>query len=375
MEDTTPDAMTDATPDVTPDATPDTGEQPVDQCLNDDDLAILLGGEVDATGEATTCGLGCLGDDDPGACSGACVADATGLSAGCSGCYANTVVCSIQNCLAPCSADPSSEACTTCQTDAGCIDDFNACTGEIPEPPPVSACMNAEDLGILQGGDVDATGEATTCGLGCLGDDDPGACSGACVETATGLSTDCSSCYANTVVCSIQNCLAPCSADPSSEACTTCQVDAGCIDAFDNCTGPVDSLEGVLIGDGRFGTLVTAVGVAGIDLGDLEADPITIFAPVDAAFAAIPEDDLNAILADTELLTSILTYHVLPVEADSTVVVGADTHTTLQGSDITVTVDGDTVMINEATILEVDIAADNGIIHAIDGVLTPPAAD
>ncbi len=376
MEDDTSDtSMEDTTPDVTPDTAADTGTDtgtpgPVDQCLGDEDLAILWNPDIDATGEAQDCGLSCLGDEDPGSCAGTCVVEATGLSEGCAGCYAGVVVCSIQNCLAPCAADPTSEACTSCQAE-NCIDDYTACTGEIPDPPVTDACMNAADLGIIGGDEVDATGEAQDCGLSCLGDEDPGACSETCVVDATGLSGDCAGCYAGVVVCSIQNCLAPCAADPSSEACTSCQAE-NCLDDYYACTGPVESIEAVLIGDGRFETLLTAVGVAGIDLGDESGDPITLFAPIDDAFAAIPEADLAAILADNAQLTAVLTYHVVPGRNDAAAVTGAPTHTTAQGSDITVTVDGDTVMINDATILEVDLDASNGIVHVIDGVLLLP---
>ena len=207
-----------------------------DLCINDADLALLL--EVDATGEAQDCGLGCLGDADPGACSATCVAEATGLSADCAGCYADTVVCSIENCLAQCATDPSSEACTTCQAE-NCLDDFYFCTGDVEANlPVVDACINDADLVIL-GGDTNVTGEAQDCGLACLGDADPGACSATCVEDATGLTTDCAGCYAGTVVCSIENCLAQCATDPTSEACATCQAE-NCLDEFYTCTGDVE---------------------------------------------------------------------------------------------------------------------------------------
>ena len=128
--DVTPDETPDVTPDETPDVTPD--ETPTGACTGDADLAIIGGGVIDPNAEATTCGLGCLADDDPVACSTTCVVAETGLSTECSGCYAATVGCSIDNCLTECAADPSSEACETCQIDAGCISDFYACSGLTP---------------------------------------------------------------------------------------------------------------------------------------------------------------------------------------------------------------------------------------------------
>ena len=100
-------------------------------CTNEADMAILADEAVDVTGEAQTCGLGCLGDDDPGACSAACVAEATGISSDCAGCYGDTVLCSADNCLAECAMDPASEECGACQEEF-CLPAFYACTGLEP---------------------------------------------------------------------------------------------------------------------------------------------------------------------------------------------------------------------------------------------------
>lgn len=117
------------------------------------------------------------------------------------------------------------------------------------------------------------------------------------------------------------------------------------------------------------GTLVTAVGEAGLvdTLNDAEA--LTVFAPTDDAFAAIPEEDLNAVLADQELLTSILTYHVVGQQLDPEAVVGEQE--TLQGG--TVTVEGDTegMTVNGATVLCGNIPTANATVYVIDTVLMP----
>jgi len=124
-------------------------------------------------------------------------------------------------------------------------------------------------------------------------------------------------------------------------------------------------------GAGQFGTLLTAIEAAGLT-GALSGDgPFTVFAPTDEAFAAIPADDLEAILADTDLLTSILTYHVVSGKVMAADVVNLDAATTLQGSDVTISVDGGSVSVDDATVVATDIEASNGVIHVIDAVITP----
>lgn len=130
-EDTGPAADTGPAEDTGPAA--DTG--PAEgACTNAEDGPLLDTAEKrDAVAaSAQTCGLGCLQDADPGACSATCVADDTGLSTECSACYAGIVLCSIQNCLAACSADPTSQECAQCQAD-NCLEDFYTCSGLTPE--------------------------------------------------------------------------------------------------------------------------------------------------------------------------------------------------------------------------------------------------
>lgn len=127
---------------------------------------------------------------------------------------------------------------------------------------------------------------------------------------------------------------------------------------------------------GDFATLVAAVQAAGLVDTLNGAGPFTVFAPNDAAFAAALTDlDLTAeeLLADTDLLTSVLTYHVVEgnVPAADVVTMDGQTVTTVNGADLTITVDGDTVMVNDATVIATDIAASNGVIHVIDSVLLP----
>jgi uncharacterized surface protein with fasciclin (FAS1) repeats len=135
----------------------------------------------------------------------------------------------------------------------------------------------------------------------------------------------------------------------------------------------------VAVEAGTFTTLVAAVEAAGL-VDTLSGDgPFTVLAPTDDAFAAALEAlDMTAdeLLADTDLLTSVLTYHVIPDEVPSSTVVTLDGESvaTVNGADITISVDGDTVMINEATVTAVDVEASNGVIHVIDSVLLPPSS-
>ena len=107
--------------------------------------------------------------------------------------------------------------------------------------------------------------------------------------------------------------------------------------------------------------------------------PFTVLAPTDNAFAAALEGlELSAyeLLTDTELLTSVLTYHVIRAEVPSAQIVNLDGQamTTVNGADVSVTVEGDTVIINEATVLVIDVAANNNdVIHVIGTVLLPPS--
>ncbi|OAB56475.1 hypothetical protein AY599_22195 [Leptolyngbya valderiana BDU 20041] len=122
---------------------------------------------------------------------------------------------------------------------------------------------------------------------------------------------------------------------------------------------------------GNFTTLATALTEAGLIETLSGEGPFTVFAPTDEAFAKIPAADLEAILADKELLTSILTYHVVAGKVMSSDVVNLSSATTVQGSDIDITVTEGGVQVDDANVVAVDIEASNGVIHVIDTVITP----
>ena len=127
-----------------------------------------------------------------------------------------------------------------------------------------------------------------------------------------------------------------------------------------------------------FSTLVAAVEAAGL-VETLSGDgPFTVFAPTDDAFAAALDQlglTADELLADTETLTSILTYHVVAGEVPSSTVVTMDGQSveTVNGAPVEIAVDGETVMVNDATVTAVDVEASNGVIHVIDTVLLPPS--
>jgi len=120
--------------------------------------------------------------------------------------------------------------------------------------------------------------------------------------------------------------------------------------------------------------LVAAVKAAGlVDTLNSEG-PFTVFAPSNAAFeAALAALNLTAeeLLANTELLTTVLTYHVVAGEFFAADVLAKETLETVQGEDITV--DADNVKVNDSGIIQTDIKASNGVIHLIDAVLLPPS--
>lgn len=107
----------------------------------------------------------------------------------------------------------------------------------------------------------------------------------------------------------------------------------------------------------------------------------TVFAPTDAAFVALLEaleTDAATILADTELLNSVLAYHVVPgiiPAADVVALDGALLGTLLDGYALEISVSDEGAFVNESTIVATDIEADNGIVHVIDAVLVPDMSD
>ncbi|MBL7831053.1 MAG: fasciclin domain-containing protein [Saprospiraceae bacterium] len=128
----------------------------------------------------------------------------------------------------------------------------------------------------------------------------------------------------------------------------------------------------IIVNSPNHNTLEAAVLAAGLE-GALSGDgPFTVFAPTDDAFAALPPGTIEALLNDIPTLTSILTYHVVGANALSTELSDGQIIKTLNGKNITVTINNDGVFINNAKVTVADLIADNGVVHVIDAVLLPP---
>lgn len=116
-------------------------------------------------------------------------------------------------------------------------------------------------------------------------------------------------------------------------------------------------------------TLVTAVDAAGLVDTLNTGGPWTVFAPYDDAFAAIPQADLDALLADTDQLTSVLTYHVVEGELAPEDLAG--THTTVNGDTLVVEGSGESFTVNGADVVCGDVHTANAVVYVIDEVLMP----
>ena len=104
----------------------------------------------------------------------------------------------------------------------------------------------------------------------------------------------------------------------------------------------------------------------------LNGDEFTVFAPVDDAFKAIPQDDLDALAKDKDQLTSVLTYHVVPGQIAPADIDG--THKTVQGGEVTVKGSGDDIMVNDASVVCGGVKTKNATVYLIDKVLMPDDA-
>ena len=124
---------------------------------------------------------------------------------------------------------------------------------------------------------------------------------------------------------------------------------------------------------GSFKTLATALTEAGLVETLKGEGPFTVFAPTDAAFAALPAGTVEALLKDKEKLTAILTYHVVPGRVlSSDLPMGRTEVATVEGSKLLIEKKRDgSVTINGAKVVSADVLAGNGVIHVIDTVVTP----
>jgi transforming growth factor-beta-induced protein len=145
---------------------------------------------------------------------------------------------------------------------------------------------------------------------------------------------------------------------------------AGC--ESDRMTMPVEELNLVetAAAAGSFQTLLTAAEAAGLVATLRDGGPFTLFAPTDEAFAQLPSGALETVLADTDLLRSILLYHVVPGRVYASDLTDGQIVTTAEGREFRVTLSGGP-KVNGVNIIQTDVEASNGVIHVIDGVLMP----
>jgi uncharacterized surface protein with fasciclin (FAS1) repeats len=126
-------------------------------------------------------------------------------------------------------------------------------------------------------------------------------------------------------------------------------------------------------GDAQFKTLTAALGAADLVTTLKGKGPFTVFAPTDAAFAALPKGTVENLLKpeNKALLTKILTYHVVPGSVLSTSLKSGDVKS-VEGTSLKVGVNAGKVTVGGANVVKADIKASNGVIHVIDKVLMPP---
>ena len=126
---------------------------------------------------------------------------------------------------------------------------------------------------------------------------------------------------------------------------------------------------------GQYKTLVMLAKRAGLASALTGQTKLTVFAPTDAAFKMVPKPTLNKLLRNRSQLRRVLLYHVVPGDVKAAQVVGLRSAKTLAGPSVRINVRGGNVFLNRsARVVKTDIAASNGTIHVIDGVLIPPAS-
>ena len=129
------------------------------------------------------------------------------------------------------------------------------------------------------------------------------------------------------------------------------------------------------VADGRFTTLVAAVGAAGLAETLKGEGPFTVFAPTDDAFAKLPAGTVEELLKpeNLETLKNILLYHVVPGKVMAADVTALESAETASGESVAIKTDMGAVNVNDAKVVITDIETSNGVIHVIDAVLLPPA--
>nr|WP_199197305.1 fasciclin domain-containing protein [Chroococcidiopsis sp. CCALA 051] len=135
-----------------------------------------------------------------------------------------------------------------------------------------------------------------------------------------------------------------------------------------------ENLVALAAANDSFKTLTAALKAAGLTETLSGQGPFTVFAPTDAAFAQLPQDALQELLKpeNKDILVKILTYHVVPGNVTSSDLKSGEVKT-VEGGAVNVQADPSKgVSVNDASVVQPDIKASNGVIHAIDKVMLPP---
>ena len=133
---------------------------------------------------------------------------------------------------------------------------------------------------------------------------------------------------------------------------------------------PTKDIVDTAVAAGSFTTLAVALQAAGLVETLKGPGPFTVFAPTDQAFAKLPAGTLEALLKDKAKLTAVLTYHVVPGRVMAADVVTLTQARTVEGQNLQISTMGG-VKVDAANVITTDIVASNGVIHAIDSVISP----
>lgn len=135
-------------------------------------------------------------------------------------------------------------------------------------------------------------------------------------------------------------------------------------------SAPARNIVDTAIGAGNFTTLAAGIQAAGLTDTLAGKGPFTVFAPTDEAFRKLPAGAVDALLKDSAKLKAVLNYHMIPGRVEAKDIKSGDLMT-LQGSPLTAVVESSDVQVNGAHVKRADLAATNGVIHAIDTVIMP----
>lgn len=166
---------------------------------------------------------------------------------------------------------------------------------------------------------------------------------------------------------------APMTAEPVAPDATTSESTAPASTTTEPQAAEGGTIVDIASSNGSFTTLAAALEATGLSQELSGQGPFTVFAPTDAAFEALPPGTVEKLMKpeNKQVLKKILSYHVVPGEVESTALKSGQVQT-VEGTPVEVSVDGTSVMVNDARVTTPDIRATNGVIHVIDKVILPP---